>query len=248
VLDGYPALNEVVWLQEEPENMGAWEFYRPLLDALAADRARPRYIGRPRSASPSEGSAAWHTLNQRAIVEEAFAAAPVAAPAPARSPSRRPNRRQGVLASANIVVPSSVSRSSRPASPAGSSSRARPSPPASRSWNSRPRRSTSRSGAEQHGVLAEITRQEGEDVKVGEVLGVIRSGRRRARPLDAPAELPASATASAGATRERPRHGVAARSRPRGDGSARHHRAQGGRRSTPWTSPRWPRAARPGAS
>ena len=81
VLDGYPALNDLVWLQEEPENMGPWEYYRPLLDALAADRARPRYIGRPRSASPAEGSAAWHTLNQRAIVEEAFAAAPIAAPA-----------------------------------------------------------------------------------------------------------------------------------------------------------------------
>jgi 2-oxoglutarate dehydrogenase E1 component len=72
VLAGYPNLREVAWLQEEPANMGAWEFARPLLDDLIAGRWPLRYIGRPRSASPSEGSAAWHALNQRAIVEQAF--------------------------------------------------------------------------------------------------------------------------------------------------------------------------------
>ena len=72
VLEGYPALRDVVWLQEEPENMGAWEFMRPLLEELIADRCPLRYIGRTRSASPSEGSAAWHQLNQRAIIERAF--------------------------------------------------------------------------------------------------------------------------------------------------------------------------------
>jgi 2-oxoglutarate dehydrogenase E1 component len=72
VFAGYPNLREVVWLQEEPSNMGAWEFVRPLLEALLADRYPVRYIGRPRAASPSEGSAAWHALNQRSIVELAF--------------------------------------------------------------------------------------------------------------------------------------------------------------------------------
>jgi 2-oxoglutarate dehydrogenase E1 component len=72
VLDGYPSLRELVWLQEEPENMGAWEFFRPLLTELVGDRLPLRYIGRPRSASPSEGSAAWHQLNQKAIVERVF--------------------------------------------------------------------------------------------------------------------------------------------------------------------------------
>jgi 2-oxoglutarate dehydrogenase E1 component len=71
-LDGYPSLRDVVWLQEEPENMGAWEFMRPLLEELIADRCPLRYIGRARSASPSEGSLAWHQLNQRAIIEGAF--------------------------------------------------------------------------------------------------------------------------------------------------------------------------------
>jgi len=72
VLDGYPALRDVVWLQEEPENMGAWEFVRPLLEEMVGDRFPLRYIGRARSASPSEGSAAWHQLNQKVLIEQAF--------------------------------------------------------------------------------------------------------------------------------------------------------------------------------
>jgi 2-oxoglutarate dehydrogenase E1 component len=74
VLGRYPGLREIVWLQEEPENMGAWEFVRPLLEELIARRWPLRYIGRARSASPSEGSAAWHHLNQRALVEQALEA------------------------------------------------------------------------------------------------------------------------------------------------------------------------------
>jgi 2-oxoglutarate dehydrogenase E1 component len=72
VLDRYPSLRDVVWLQEEPENMGGWEYLHPQLEELIGDRFPLRYIGRSRSASPSEGSSAWHQLNQRAIVERAF--------------------------------------------------------------------------------------------------------------------------------------------------------------------------------
>jgi len=72
VLGGYTALEDVVWLQEEPENMGAWEFMRPLLEELLGERVPLRYIGRTRSSSPSEGSSAWHQLNQRVLVEQAF--------------------------------------------------------------------------------------------------------------------------------------------------------------------------------
>jgi 2-oxoglutarate dehydrogenase E1 component len=71
-LDGYPSLRDVVWLQEEPENMGAWDFMRPQLEELIAERFPLHYVGRSRSASPSEGSSAWHQLNQRALVERAF--------------------------------------------------------------------------------------------------------------------------------------------------------------------------------
>jgi 2-oxoglutarate dehydrogenase E1 component len=72
VLDSYPSLTEVVWLQEEPENMGAWDWVRGQLEEAIEDRCSLRYVGRARSASPSEGSAAWHQINQKKIVEEAF--------------------------------------------------------------------------------------------------------------------------------------------------------------------------------
>ena len=71
-LDRYPNLEEVVWVQEEPANMGAWEFVRPLLQTLCADRVPLRYIGRPRRSSPAEGSTSWHRRNQKAITEHAF--------------------------------------------------------------------------------------------------------------------------------------------------------------------------------
>ncbi len=74
MLRRYPKLQEVVWVQEEPENMGAWEFARPILSELVRGQWRLRYIGRSRSSSPAEGSAARHALNQEAIVHQAFSA------------------------------------------------------------------------------------------------------------------------------------------------------------------------------
>jgi len=72
VLAGYPSLEEVVWLQEEPENMGAWDWVRGQLEEAIDDRVSLRYVGRVRSASPSEGSAAWHQINQQRLIDEAF--------------------------------------------------------------------------------------------------------------------------------------------------------------------------------
>jgi 2-oxoglutarate dehydrogenase E1 component len=72
IVKAYPNLQEVVWLQEEPQNMGYWDFAAPLLIEMLDGRVPLRYVGRPRSASPSEGSSAWHAINQRLIVEQAF--------------------------------------------------------------------------------------------------------------------------------------------------------------------------------
>jgi 2-oxoglutarate dehydrogenase E1 component len=74
VIEQYPKLREVCWVQEEPENMGAWEFARPLLETLVDGRYPLRYIGRSRNSSPSEGSSTWHAANQRAIVDQVFEA------------------------------------------------------------------------------------------------------------------------------------------------------------------------------
>ncbi|CAN5534030.1 2-oxoglutarate dehydrogenase E1 component [soil metagenome] len=75
MLDGYPKANEIVWVQEEPENMGAWDFIRPHLQEVSTGRP-VRRVARPRSASPAEGSAARHALNQQALVDQAFGATP----------------------------------------------------------------------------------------------------------------------------------------------------------------------------
>jgi len=68
----YTKLREVCWVQEEPENMGGWDSVRPELETLIAGRWPLRYVGRVRNSSPSEGSAAWHQVNQRALVAQAF--------------------------------------------------------------------------------------------------------------------------------------------------------------------------------
>jgi 2-oxoglutarate dehydrogenase E1 component len=73
MLDGYPKAEEIVWVQEEPENMGALDFIRPHLQEAAGGRP-VRAIARPRSASPAEGSAARHTRQQQALIEKAFEA------------------------------------------------------------------------------------------------------------------------------------------------------------------------------
>jgi 2-oxoglutarate dehydrogenase E1 component len=59
---------EVVWVQEEPRNMGAWTFVESRLRELGTE---PRYIGRPERASPAEGYAEMHEKEQRRIVTEA---------------------------------------------------------------------------------------------------------------------------------------------------------------------------------
>jgi 2-oxoglutarate dehydrogenase E1 component len=52
--------------------MGAWTFLRPLLEDVIGGRYPLRYIGRARSSSPAEGSAAWHQINQNMLVEQIF--------------------------------------------------------------------------------------------------------------------------------------------------------------------------------
>jgi 2-oxoglutarate dehydrogenase E1 component len=71
-LEAYRGADDIVWVQEEPENMGAWDFMRPHLIEAAAGR-QVRAIARPRSASPAEGSAARHARQQQALIETAFA-------------------------------------------------------------------------------------------------------------------------------------------------------------------------------
>lgn len=70
LIASYPSVQEVIWLQEEPQNMGAWVFMAPRLEKLLG--FKPIYIGRPEEASPAEGSQTTHNTEQHRIVTEAF--------------------------------------------------------------------------------------------------------------------------------------------------------------------------------
>ncbi len=75
VLARYPALAEVVWVQEEPRNMGAWRFVQEQMQSILEPSQRVlRYIGRAESASTSAGSLKRHQQEQAEIVDGAFAA------------------------------------------------------------------------------------------------------------------------------------------------------------------------------
>jgi 2-oxoglutarate dehydrogenase E1 component len=69
----YPQLAEVVWVQEEPQNMGPWRAIRHRLEENLPEGVRLRYIGRPWRASPSEGYPTAHLREQDRIVREALA-------------------------------------------------------------------------------------------------------------------------------------------------------------------------------
>jgi len=72
VIESYSLIEEVVWVQEEPENMGAWNFARWNIQELINGRLPLRYIGRKRSSSPAEGSATLHGARQDSIVRFAL--------------------------------------------------------------------------------------------------------------------------------------------------------------------------------
>jgi 2-oxoglutarate dehydrogenase E1 component len=69
LLEGYPNLEQLTWVQEEPLNMGAWDMLRPYLMELAGEQIQLSYVGRLPSSSPAEGSANWYAANQKALVE-----------------------------------------------------------------------------------------------------------------------------------------------------------------------------------
>ena len=71
VASRYPNLTEVVWLQEEPENMGAWPFLQPRLRTLFAQRD-VRVVARAESASPATGSGLVHAAEQADILQRSI--------------------------------------------------------------------------------------------------------------------------------------------------------------------------------
>ncbi len=72
LLRDYPERTELLWVQEEPRNMGAWTFLRLLAGKDFWGGRRVRCVAREESASPATGSAAAHEREQRALVEHAL--------------------------------------------------------------------------------------------------------------------------------------------------------------------------------
>jgi 2-oxoglutarate dehydrogenase E1 component len=71
VLAEYPNASQVCWVQEEPQNMGAWTFMEPRLRRLVPEGAV--YIGRDAAASPATGSYKVHQAEEAEFVARAFA-------------------------------------------------------------------------------------------------------------------------------------------------------------------------------
>ncbi len=72
-LSKYSNSKQLVWAQEEPQNMGGWTFVEPRLVDLLPVSERPKYIGRTASASPATGSYSIHQKEQAQIVNDALA-------------------------------------------------------------------------------------------------------------------------------------------------------------------------------
>jgi 2-oxoglutarate dehydrogenase E1 component len=72
LIESYPNLEEVVWVQEEPRNMGARAHMSPRLLQVLPDHLAFGYIGRPERASPGEGYPAAHVEEQSRIIETAL--------------------------------------------------------------------------------------------------------------------------------------------------------------------------------
>ena len=71
-LDKYTRVKEIVWVQEEPQNMGAWNYVAPQLQELKRGNQTIRYIGRPARAATSEGDLESHKKEQEKILRETF--------------------------------------------------------------------------------------------------------------------------------------------------------------------------------
>jgi 2-oxoglutarate dehydrogenase E1 component len=73
-LDQHPEAQEIVWVQEEPANMGAFSYVMPRLRRLAGDRA-VLSVKRHESATPATGSAKAHEIEEKTLIDLAFGAA-----------------------------------------------------------------------------------------------------------------------------------------------------------------------------
>ncbi|HYM45372.1 MAG TPA: multifunctional oxoglutarate decarboxylase/oxoglutarate dehydrogenase thiamine pyrophosphate-binding subunit/dihydrolipoyllysine-residue succinyltransferase subunit [Solirubrobacteraceae bacterium] len=89
LMGSYPNLQEVVWAQEEPRNMGARAYMFPRLMQIMPDKIRFGFIGRPERASPGEGYPAAHIAEQNRIVTTAIDEGVPISQYPRKTPGQR---------------------------------------------------------------------------------------------------------------------------------------------------------------
>ncbi|MGP8249786.1 MAG: hypothetical protein ACLQNU_07570, partial [Candidatus Dormibacteria bacterium] len=80
LLASYPALEAVIWVQEEPRNMGAFSFVAQHLAEMLPAGIGLGYAGRSQRAAPAEGSMRSHLVDQERVLELAFEGLPASAP------------------------------------------------------------------------------------------------------------------------------------------------------------------------
>jgi 2-oxoglutarate dehydrogenase E1 component len=89
LIESYPNLTEVVWVQEEPRNMGARAHMFPRLMQILPERLRFGYVGRPERASTGEGYPAAHVAEQSRIIETALDLSVPVSVYPLKTPGER---------------------------------------------------------------------------------------------------------------------------------------------------------------
>ncbi len=72
-VDRYPDARRIIWLQEEPQNMGPWNYAKGHLHDAFGDRCDVIRFSRRESASPATGSTAVHAQEQAALLHRTFA-------------------------------------------------------------------------------------------------------------------------------------------------------------------------------
>lgn len=72
VLETLPNLKTVAWVQEEPQNQGAWHYAYPMLRDIIGDQYELTYHGRKHRAAPAEGDGEIHKLVQNNIIENSL--------------------------------------------------------------------------------------------------------------------------------------------------------------------------------
>ncbi|MBT3393804.1 MAG: 2-oxoglutarate dehydrogenase E1 component [Waddliaceae bacterium] len=71
-IGAYGGCKKILWVQDEPSNMGAWDFMRPQLNDIIPEGTTLSYVGRERSASPAAGSYALHKKQGAEIMRAIF--------------------------------------------------------------------------------------------------------------------------------------------------------------------------------